>query len=1045
MSEQTFSTAFSTVKQLAEDFQANEQSYLDAKYSEAQARLDYIDKFWIALGWDVNHEREKNPYEQEVKVERGVAVSNRLKKADYAFFAAPNFRDVKFYVEAKKPSRNLDNADDYFQTLRYGWSSKTPIAVLTDFEQFRVIDCRSKPNIATAQNFAFEDVKFNYRDYADEEKFRRIYHLFSRESVLKGSIEDYAKSLPKRGKGKQKTASAIQKSVDESFLDDLDGYRAELARAFKNKNPELDGEELTEAVTRTIDRLVFIRFLEDKLIEPDTMIDKFASWADFVRTSARLNSFYNGVVFKRHFIDKPDFNADEKVFRDICSEFSPQDSPYNFNYIPVHILGSIYERFLGKIIVATDKRATVQEKPEVRKASGVYYTPEYIVRYIVENTIGKLLNGTQNRSEFRLEAAMPPQGETQNSAKTPADVKEMHFADIACGSGSFLLGVYDYLLRWHTDYYNSAGKKGEARTAGCIENADGSFTLSIAQRREILRNNVFGVDVDAQATEVAQLSLALKLLEDATTATTRAFQPKLGEKLLPDMTGNIVCGNSLVDWDILDGQLFERNEERKLNPMSYEDKFPEIMRGGGFDAIVGNPPYIRIQTMQENVPMALGYFKRNYDSAAKGNYDIYVVFVEQALRKMNQRATLGYILPHKFFNAKYGEPLRGLLAKGKNLSHIVHFGDQQVFDGATTYTALLFANKAATEEIDFVKAADLSAWREDKTSLRGMIQAANVTASDWNFTVGENSELFGKLNKMPFKLGDVATKIFQGLVTGADSVFILQNNSNGFFSEATQQNHALESELLHPLCKGSVNLRRYEVSEITKSILFPYSLINGKAELLSEKLLKDNFPNTWQYLQQNRTVLESRERGKWKHSRWYALGRSQNLSEMEQSKILTPSIAKNASFTFDETDFYYFVGSGGGGGGGYGILLSDETNLSYKYVLGLLNSKLLNKFLKSVSSPFSQGYYAFNKQYIEQLPIRTINFDETGEKAAHDKMVSLVEQMLEMKKHLQAARTDKDKTFYQGRCNALDRQIDKLVYDLYALTPDEINIVEGAA
>ncbi|MDQ3131455.1 MAG: hypothetical protein M3Q99_11935 [Acidobacteriota bacterium] len=161
MSEQTFFTAFSTVKQLTEDFQANEATFLEAKYSEAQARLDFIDKFWIALGWDVNHEREKNPYEQEVKVERGVAVSNRFKKADYAFFAAPNFRDVKFYVEAKKPSRNLDNADDYFQTIRYDWSSNTLLAVLTDFEQFRVIDCRYKPNIATAENFAL--VKFDFR------------------------------------------------------------------------------------------------------------------------------------------------------------------------------------------------------------------------------------------------------------------------------------------------------------------------------------------------------------------------------------------------------------------------------------------------------------------------------------------------------------------------------------------------------------------------------------------------------------------------------------------------------------------------------------------------------------------------------------------------------------------------------------------------------------------------------------------------------------------------------------------------------------------
>jgi type I restriction-modification system DNA methylase subunit len=1021
MSELSFAKAFSLITQLAADFEANEHTYLEQKYSESQARIDFIDKFWIALGWDVNHEREKNPYKQEVKVERGVKVSNRLKKADYAFFAAPNFRDVKFYVEAKKPSRNLDNADDYFQTIRYGWSSNTPIAVLTDFEQFRVIDCRYKPNIKTAENFALK--KFSYTEYADEAKFREIYHLFSRESVIGGSLEDYANSLPKRGRSAKQGrlfATGIQKSVDESFLDDLDTYRAELARAFKNKNSDLDGEDLTEAVTRTIDRLVFIRFLEDKLIEPETMMDKFDSWADFVRASAKLNSFYNGIIFKSHFIDSPNFKPDNKVFADICGELSDKNTPYYFGNIPAHILGSVYERFLGKIIVATDKRATVEEKPEVRKAGGVYYTPEYIVRYIVENTVGKLIEG-----------------------KTPEEIAAMRFADIACGSGSFLLGVYDSLLAYHTSYYNSYGKKEIARTAGCLENADGSFTLSIGQRREILRNNVFGVDVDAQAVEVAQLSLALKLLEDATTATARAFQPKLGEKILPDMTKNIVCGNSLIDHDILDGQLFERNEERKLNPMSYEDKFPEIMRNGGFDAIVGNPPYIRIQTMQENVPMALGYFKRNYDSAQKGNYDIYVMFVEQALRKMNERATLGYILPHKFFNAKYGEPLRGLLAKGKNLSHIVHFGDQQVFDGATTYTALMFANKSATEEIDFVKASNLTAWREDRTSLRGIIKSVNVTANEWNFTVGEGSELFEKLNSMPFKLGDIAD-IFVGLQTSADDIFILDFVSETkdllrLRSKALGGEFDFEKNLLFPIISG-VDVKRYGNLPERQYVLFPYEVKNEIAVLLSLKQINNNSPLTANYLQQNKNRLENREKGKFKGEGWHRLGRSQNLGIQNRSKISVPRLVNPLHAAFDSQGNHFLDNVDVGGV----TFKAEFKSQDLRYLLAIINSKLLSWYFPSVSAPFRGGFLSANRQFLSQLPIRTINFDDAADKAAHDKMVGLVEQMLDAKTLLQKARTDRDKTFYEDKCRNLDRQIDKMVYELYDLKKVEIDIIEGA-
>ncbi len=958
MNEQIFSNAFSTLKQLAEDFQANEQSYFDAKYSEAQARLDFIDKFWIALGWDVGHEREKNPYEQEVKVERGVAVSNRTKKADYAFFAAPNFRDVKFYVEAKKPSRNLDNADDYFQTIRYGWSSNTPLAVLTDFEQFRIIDCRYKPNIATAENFALK--KFSYKEYADEEKFREIYHLFSRESVFGGSLEDFAKNLPKRGKGAKQGepfAIGIQKSVDESFLDDLDSYRDELARAFKNKNAELDGEDLTEAVTRTLDRLVFIRFLEDKLIEPDTMMDKFDSWADFVRASSRLNGFYNSIIFKSHFIDSKDFNAGEKVFTDICGELSHKDSPYNFNYIPVHILGSIYERFLGKVIVATDLRATVQEKPEVRKAGGVYYTPEYIVRYIVENTIGKLIEN-----------------------KTPEEISKMRFADIACGSGSFLLGFYDLLLRYHTTYYNLAGKKGEARTAGCLENPDGSFTLTIAQRREILRNNVFGVDVDAQATEVAQLSLALKLLEDATTATARAFQPRLGERILPDMTKNIVCGNSLIDHDILDGQLFERNEERKLNPMSYEDKFPEIMRRGGFDAIVGNPPYIQLSMEEFKNEVANNYIKQRYGLSG-GRLNTFAFFFEQARQVTNDKGKISFIVPNTILSQEYYEELRTRLLK-KTLIEGITNPQGQIFKGAVVETTVLvLTNLRKQQETNTHKVEFSDIFIEGELKKHSSVEQS-ILESNYkkSFLIPSNPELLTFRNRLiaeNSKFGDWFN-INQAIALKHDRAACLTQ-----IKETDEYREMLDGRNINRYFTGtSSNYFKFDVSKI-------HSCKREDIFLQSEKIL---------FRRVGENLIAS-------------LDTNQKFA-LNTLVVITPKILA-------------------------------EYNL--RYTLGLFNSKLLNfyylNFLKSSKKVFSE----IQARQVEQLPFCAINFDESGEKAAHDKMVSLVDGMLDAKKHLQAAQTDKDKTFYQDRCNALDRQIDKLVYDLYALTPEEIAIVEGKA
>ncbi|MCZ7615954.1 MAG: N-6 DNA methylase [Ignavibacteriaceae bacterium] len=497
---------------------------------------------------------------------------------------------LNFFVEAKKPSHGLENKDFYFQTARYGWNASTPLAVLTDFEEFHIIDCRFRPNIDDALNYKLK--KFHYTDYANEEKFSEIYWLFSREAVANNSIEKYSDELPKpRGK-KAKGLKTVTQTIDDSFLEELDEIRNDLAKSFKKNNNHLSSEELTEATQRTIDRLVFIKFLEDKLIEPDHYVSEFGgrkkAWEDFLIDSRKLDAKYNGVVFKKSIIDsKSIIEPDDKTFSAICEELSHENTPYNFDAIPIHILGSIYERFLGKVVNATDKRVTIEEKPEVRKAGGVYYTPQYIVKYIVDNTVGKLIEN-----------------------KSPKEIAKMRFADIACGSGSFLITVFERLLDYHKRWYINNSE--QAKKDGCIL-IEGTYRLSLKQKTKILLNNVYGVDIDQQAVEVTQLSLYLKLLEDETTATANDSWVMFKEQLLPDLNKNIVCGNSLIGTDILTQQTslpFVKGgtegglDELKLKPMDFETVFPHIFpskAGGlvrrspkdedGFDAIVGNPPY----------------------------------------------------------------------------------------------------------------------------------------------------------------------------------------------------------------------------------------------------------------------------------------------------------------------------------------------------------------------------------------------------------------------------------------------------------------------
>jgi len=532
--------------------------------------------------------------------------------------------------------------------------------------------------------------------------------------------------------------------------------------------------------------------------------------------------------------------------------------------------------------------------------------------------------------------------------------------------------------------------------------------------------------------------LLLKVLEGESTETLQIALPTFQERALPNLDNNIKCGNSLIGPDYFTNQLLpDADELRRVNPFDWEREFPEVMKAGGFDCIVGNPPYIRIQTMKEWAPLEVEIYKELYAAAGSGNYDIYVVFVEKALSLLNKRGRMGFILPHKFFNAQYGESLRSLLARGKHLSHVVHFGDQQVFDGASTYTCLMFLDRAGSDECQIVKVDDLAAWRAAQTfevskDLEGLsraIPAANITAAEWNFAVGKSAALFERLSKMPVKLGDVTTRMYQGPITSADTVYLFKDFRTGkktteALSKELNEWVKVESHILKPVVRSG-DIHRYN-AEATALVLFPYEVRDGVAQLFTLAEMQHHHPLAWEYLNRNKKLLESREKDKFKDAQWYRFGRTQNLGMWEQSKLMLPYMTTELAAYFDKSDNYYFINVTTGG---YGIT-SDESSGSLAYLCGLVNSRLLDFYFKQVSTTFHGGYFAANKQYIEQLPIRPINFSDPADVAHHDRMVALVEQMLELHKRLSAAASEHDRALYQRQIEATDRETDKLVCPL---------------
>lgn len=1013
------------IRKLVSRFEANLDSYRNGAYNETQLRRDFLDPFFKALGWDVDNSQGYAEAFREVVHEDAIRIGSATKAPDYSFRIGG--RRI-FFLEAKKPAVLIrDDPGPAYQLRRYAWSANLPLSIVSDFEEFAVYDCRIKP-APSDKPIKARVLYLTFRDYL--ERWDEIAAIFSKEAVLKGSFERYAHaSQGKRGTG----------SVDGDFLIQMEGWRETLAKNIALRNPGIGVRELNYAVQATIDRIVFLRICEDRGIEPLNRLQGLTNgpgiYARLAQVFREADDRYNSGLF--HFraekgrAGSPDeftlgLTIDDKVLKALILGLYYPESPYEFSVLPADILGQVYERFLGKVIRLTaGGQAKVEEKPEVKKAGGVYYTPTYIVDYIVKQTVGRLCEG-----------------------KTPKDVAKLRILDPACGSGSFLLGAYQYLLDWHLSWYAAHEPESHARgREPKIYRAGDGWRLTSAEKKRILINNIFGVDIDAQAVEVTKLSLLLKVLEGETDETLTRQMKLFHERALPALEGNIKCGNSLIGTDFFAGRLdLDDEERRRINAFDWQTEFPEVSKAGGFDAVIGNPPYVRIQTMKEWAPLEVEFYRERYVAAGKGNYDIYVVFVERGLQLLNPKGRLGFILPHKFFNAHYGEPLRGLIAQGRHLSHVVHFGHQQVFDGATTYTCLMFLDAAPVKSCRFDAVHHLEAWRQGEPAASVEVPLKTLSSAEWNFSTAAGGGLRARLMATSSKLGDLA-HIFVGLQTSADKVYVLEHLRDAgrrqvLVRAADGREWALERGLLKPFL-SHVSLARYGRPHARHWLLFPYELGGGQSRLLTAEEIATQYPKTWDYLSAQAATLKRREGGKWNHAQWYAFGRNQNLTEMDAPKLIVQVLSQQGRYAFDDAACYF---TGGGNGPYYGVRWRDAGNPhSLHYLQGLLNSRLLDWLLHGVSTPFRGGYWSYAKRFIEQLPIRVIDFADPADRARHDRMVALVTQMLELNEALAQAQIAHEKTLLERQIAVTDRQIESLVYELYDLSEVDIAVIEGGA
>jgi hypothetical protein len=959
-----------SVLKLCETFADHCGHYRSGNYNEAQLRKEFLDPFFAALGWDMDNAQGHAPQYRDVIHEDALRVGVHVKAPDCAFTL---HGQRKFFLEAKKPAVNIkSDVDPAYQLRRYAWSAKMPLSILSDFEEFAIYDTRIKPAKGDPSSKA-RTFYCTFDQYA--EKWDEIAAIFSKSAILKGSFDKYAES----NKKKKGTAE-----VDAAFLEEIERWRDLLARNLALRNPALSVRDLNFGVQKTIDRLVFLRICEDRGTEDygklRTIANGTLTYPRLLEVFRTADQRYNSGLF--HFskekgqAEEPDtltphLILDDKVLKDIIVHLYYPESPYEFSVLPADILGSVYEQFLGKVINLTaGHRAVVEDKPEVKKAGGVFYTPSYIVNCIVLQTVGPLIEG-----------------------KTPKQIESIRILDPACGSGSFLIVVYQFLLDWYHRYYISHDpeKLAKGKNPVLVPARGGGWVLTTAERKRILLTHVFGVDIDSQAVEVTKLSLLLKVLEGETTQSVQ--RELIHQRVLPDLGDNIKCGNSLIGSDFYaQPGLPEMDAEAHLRVNVFDwdgkDGFPEIMKAGGFDAVVGNPPYLAGREWNELLWQQRGYFQSHY-SCMTDQYDLYALFIQRANLLLRENGRFGFITPNTWLNNEHYLGLRQWTIRNARIECIGDFRDVKVFPTATVLPIVLIAARSMKPPAGADCIIETFSSSTESTKFETSVEIWKLFPNlVFNLSISKyDVPILKKLERSHATVNDIGdvrfgTKIYQ---TGK--------------GKPPQTGAEAKAKSFESATKDGVDY-------------FPY--------LWGQHVSRWGVARGQTWLKYGKHLAEPR-----------------SMALFEGPRVLVRRIVGERLVICPVTD----------------TMIADQLlhtvkvtvpNVDHRFLAALLGSRTIAYYFRK---RFNRTEKTFPEIRVSELGAMPLPFRSPANKsdvATHDQIVTLVEKMLDLHKQRAVVRTPHEQTALDRQISATDAQIDRLVYDLYGLTEDQIKLVEGA-
>ncbi len=981
--------------ELVRKYEQNRDYYLTPRFNETMLRSEFLDPLFELLGWDIKNSAGKRTNEREVLLEEPLKkdASTHSKKPDYTFRL---FGERKFFVEAKKPCVKIEVEDDPAkQVRRYGYSAGLKVSVLSNFEYLFIYD--------TSYPVKEEDVRtvaliksYHYKDY--ENAFEEISQFLGKESVYSGAFDDIWKDIESK---------VSHQSVDDLFLAQINEWRLLLGEQILSVSPDMELPELGDIVQSYINKILFLRVCEDRNIETYQRLLQIAEKDDgneLIGKFREADRKYNSGLFTERLSSDIVCNIRSSFWTIIRQLYYPE-SPYSFTVLSSDILGRIYEIFIAQRLALVKGKLAIVNKPE-NEERDIVTTPTFIIQEILSRTIGEQIEG-----------------------KNLQQLCELQIADIACGSGAFLLQLFQLLQDTLIDYLQKNAKQE------LIQTSINTYKLPFETKRSLLTRCIYGVDKDFNAVESCKFGLLLKLLEGEDVDSLSRFHP-----ILPSLDENIFYGNSL-----LSSADVPEKEKESINPFDFAER--------RFDYIIGNPPYMKTEDIKNLTPVEHKIYPKHFKSAYK-QYDKYFLFIERALHLLKEDGKLGYIVPSKFMKVGAAQELRRIIADGGYLQSILSFGAFQVFSDKSTYTCILVMNKKKNTTFHFSEVEDLTAWRVRNRKAVSISErnASCLSEDTWVLCSDEHQALFNMIWEKSAPLSDVVGDdcIFNGIQTSANKVYVFTptraDKKYYYFVGTNKRTYKIEKNVTKPYfqtVQGEDNLTSFRSFEPNARVIFPYTRAKGgKLSLLKLKAIEKKYPEFFRYLTDFKTVLASPKRDikppPVKKDEWYRYGRSQSLEACEvKEKMIIGVLSQADKYAIDTKGT--FVTSGGTAG--YCMVRVPEgKHYSIYYIQAILGS-IQGEWMASLYGEiFRGGYIARGTKVLKQLPIRTIDFTNGDDVALHDAIVDRQKRLIDLGDKMAGVKSNPRKlTPLRRQFDMLKTEQQHAINALYGMSEAEAN------